>query len=62
MARLTVARRIDAPIDEVWKSWEDFGNIYRFNPGLKHSYLLSDPDRPTGVGSERQCDLAPAAA
>ncbi len=58
MARVTVARRIDSSIEEVWESWEDFGNIYRFNPNLKHSYLLSDPDQPTGVGSERQCDLA----
>ena len=58
MARVTVTRQVEAPVDEVWKSWDDFGNIYRFNPNLRHSQLLSDPDKPTGVGSERQCDFA----
>ena len=58
MARVTVAKRIAAPVDAVWRSWEDFGNVYRFNPNLKFSRLLSDPGQPTGVGSERQCDLA----
>ena len=58
MARVTVTRRINAPIEDVWKTWDDFGNIFRFNPNLKHSRLLSDPGKPTGVGTERQCDFA----
>ena len=57
MARLTVAKRIDAPIEAVWASWDDFGNIDRFNPHVRHSRLLSDAEKPTGVGSSRQCDL-----
>ncbi len=58
MAKLTLAKRVDAPIEEVWASWNDFGDIYKFNPSLKHSRLLSDKNQPTGVGSERHCDLA----
>ena len=58
MARVTVAKRIDAPVEAVWHSWEDFGNVYRFNPNLKHSRLLSGPAGAIGIGSERHCDLA----
>ena len=58
MAILTVAKNVDAPIGEVWESWADFGNIYRFNPNLKHSRLLSDASEPVGVGSTRHCDMA----
>ena len=58
MARLTLSKRIDAPIEEVWDSWADFGNIYRFNPTLRHSRLLTDATEPTGIGTTRHCDLA----
>lgn len=58
MATVTVSKNVNASLQEVWQSWENFGDIYKFNPSLKHSYLLSDEGKPTGVGSERQCDLA----
>jgi hypothetical protein len=53
MATLTVSKQVDASVQDVWATWEDFGNIYKFNPVLKHSHLLSDSSEPTGVGSER---------
>ena len=58
MAKVTVSKRIDAPVEDVFSSWDDFGNIYRFHPGLSSSHLLSDAAAPTGVGTERQCNLA----
>lgn len=58
MARVTVSKRIDATIDEVWKSWDDFGNIYKFNPSVTSSTLLNDEGKPTRVGTKRQCDLS----
>ena len=58
MATLTISKHVDAPVQDDWNSWDDFGNIYKFNPALKHSRLLSDEKVPTGVGSERHCDMA----
>lgn len=58
MATVTLSKRIDAPLADVWESWNDFGNIYKFNPTLKHSHLLSDVAKPIGIGSERHCDFA----
>ena len=56
MAYVTVNRTINAPIETVWESWDDFGGIYKFNPNLKYSRLL-DGSQPTGEGAKRQCDI-----
>ena len=43
MADVTVKRRIKAPVQEVFASWNnEFGDIYKFNPNLNSSHLLSD--------------------
>ncbi|MEL6640751.1 MAG: SRPBCC family protein [Pseudomonadota bacterium] len=55
MATVSVDRVIDAPVAEVWKSWDDFGNISVFHPLLKSSHLLGA--QQTGKGATRQCDL-----
>jgi len=56
MAKITASRTVDASIATVWNSWDDFGNIYKFNPNLKFSKIVGGtPER--GLGSERQCDL-----
>jgi len=56
MAKVKVSRIVDASMETVWNSWDDFGNIYKFNPNLKFSKIIGGtPDR--GLGSERQCDL-----
>lgn len=57
MAKVTVSKRVDATIEEVWKSWDDFGNIYKFNPSVTHSKLLNNEKTPTRVGTKRQCDF-----
>lgn len=58
MAKVTVFKKVDAGLADVWSTWDDFGNIYKFNPSLKNSYLLDSEVTSTGVGSERHCDFA----
>jgi uncharacterized protein YndB with AHSA1/START domain len=56
MPHVTVTRTIDAPVSEVWATWDDFANIDKFNPNLNRSFLIGD-NGPTGLGATRQCDL-----
>ncbi len=57
MAKVSITRTVDAPLDKLWASWDDFGAIYRFNPNLNGSFILDGSAR-TGLGAERQCDLS----
>ena len=57
MAQVILSRRVNASMTEVWASWNDFGNIYKFNPNVSDSRLLTDESTPTRVGTRRQCDL-----
>ncbi len=60
MPEFTISRDIDAPIETVWQVLDDFGDIQRWSPGVKHSELTS-----TGVvaeGTTRHCDFAPFGA
>lgn len=57
MAKVTVTQIVNAPLENVWASWDDFGNIADFNPNLKSSHLLKNGIE-SGVGAKRQCDLA----
>lgn len=57
MPDFTINRHIDAPIDIVWDVLDDFGDIQRWNPGVRASGLTSDG--PVGAGSTRHCDLVP---
>lgn len=56
MPSVTLTKTVDAPVSEVWKSWDDFGNIDKFNPNLKRSFLIGN-NGETGLGATRQCDL-----
>jgi uncharacterized protein YndB with AHSA1/START domain len=56
MPHVTVTRTIDAPVSEVWASWDDYANIDKFNPNLNRSFLIGD-NGTTGLGATRQCDL-----
>lgn len=58
MSKVIVSKRVNASVEDVWRSWDDFGNIYKYNPNLKASRLLSSADTPTRVGTLRQCDMA----
>lgn len=55
MQTIKVSKVIDAPIEAVWDSWDDFGNIAKFNPNLSASRLLSR--NQTGQGAQRECAL-----
>lgn len=47
---------INEPLSKVWESWDRFGEIARFNRGLRASALI--PGSPaTGKGARRRCDL-----
>lgn len=56
MPEIILKKTIDAPVADVWASWDDYANIQKFNPNLAASYLVGDT-QPTGLGAERQCDL-----
>ena len=56
VTKIVVEETVNAPIAEVWKSWDDFGSIARFAPNLKASYLLEGSAK-TGLGAKRHCDM-----
>lgn len=53
----TITRQIDAPVEKVWEVLHDFGDIQRWNPGVKTSALTSEG--PVTEGSTRSCEFAP---
>lgn len=57
MPEFTIRRQIAAPVDTVWEVLHDFGDIQRWNPGVKTSALTSEG--PVTEGSTRSCDFAP---
>ncbi len=57
MPEFTITRQIPARVEKVWAVLDDFGNIARWNPGVKASTLTSAG--PVGEGSTRHCDFAP---
>lgn len=56
MAKVEIKRTINAPVAKVWESWNDYGNIDKFNPNLNRSFLIEGSGE-TGLGAKRQCDL-----
>lgn len=57
MAEVVVEQIVEAPLTEVWASWDAFADIAKFNPLLKGSYLL-EKSAKTGLGAQRQCDFS----
>ena len=60
MTEFTINRHINAPVETVWKIIDDFGDIQRWNGGVKASELTSDG--PVSAGSTRHCDFVPFGA
>ncbi|WP_422378181.1 SRPBCC family protein [Roseibium sp.] len=54
MAELVVTQTVKAPLAELWRSWDRFDEIYRFNPVINQSPLLPR-STATGLGAERVC-------
>ena len=55
MATVTVHEQINAPPALVWAVLANFPDVYRWNPGVEHSYATSE--NPTGANATRRCDL-----
>ena len=58
MKTLSYKIDIDATPEVVWDIIADFGGVYRYSPGVKHSQTLSSHNQ--GLGADRICHLAPA--
>jgi ribosome-associated toxin RatA of RatAB toxin-antitoxin module len=57
MHTITVKKFVNAPLNCVWESWDDFGRIERFHPDVSESRLLGDTSSTVGVGTRRECEL-----
>ncbi len=55
MGSFTAQIKIDAPKERVWEVLADLGNIYKWNPGVVHSYSTSE--EPGGEEATRHCDV-----
>jgi uncharacterized protein YndB with AHSA1/START domain len=55
--KVVVEEIVAAPIEQVWKTWDDFGVVARFAPNLKKSFLEQGSAK-TGLGAKRHCDMA----
>ena len=60
MPEFTITRMINAPVEAVWEVLDDFGDIQRWNPGVKSSALTSSG--PVAEGTSRHCDFSPIGA
>ena len=56
MGSFATSVRIDAPQARVWEVLSDRGSIYKWNPGITHTYTTSDV--AAGEDATRHCDLA----
>ncbi len=55
MAHFSTQIRINATKEKVWEVLADFGGIYRWNPGVRHSYSTSEDNH--GLLATRHCEL-----
>ncbi len=55
MAHFSTQIRINATKEKVWEVLADFGGIYRWNPGVRHSYSTSESSH--GLLATRHCEL-----
>ncbi len=53
MHSITVKREMKNNVEAVWKVLDDYGTVYRYNPAVESSELLSD--KKTGLGARRVC-------
>ncbi len=54
MAEVVVTQVVNAPLADLWHSWDNYDEIYRFNPVINQSPLLPGSAQ-TGIGAERIC-------
>ena len=56
MPNIQVEKFVNAPLADVWKTWDNYGEVAAFHPGVEKSYLLED-SAPSGKGAKRRCDF-----
>ena len=55
MAHFSAQIRINATKEKMWEVLADFGEIYRWNPGVRNSYSTSESGH--GLLATRHCEL-----
>jgi len=55
MHSVNVTREMSSDAVTIWKSLDDFGSVYKYNPGVKSSETLGN--KKTGLGARRQCNF-----
>ena len=55
MSTFSTRIQINAPKEKVWEVLAELGDVYKWNPGVSHSYSTSESSQ--GEGVTRHCDL-----
>lgn len=55
MSNFSAHIKINAPKEQVWAVLSDLGSIYKWNPGVAHSYSTSESNGCEGA--TRHCDI-----
>ncbi len=55
MSNFSAQIKINASKEQVWAVLSDLGSIYKWNPGVSHSYSTSESSG--GEGATRHCDI-----
>ena len=53
MHNITVKRELKNNVETVWKVLDNYGAIYKYNPGVESSKILGE--KKTGLGASRVC-------
>lgn len=57
MATFNRQKIVNATKEDVWKVISNYGDIYKFNPVVRKSYITSSQNQ--GIGATRVCELFP---
>jgi hypothetical protein len=60
MPSISAAVDLPVPVQDVWATYADFGNVQQWSPIVAKSYLTSQATE--GIGVARHCDLLPRGA
>lgn len=55
MHYVTVKKEMNNNVDTVWHVLDDYGTVYKYNPGVETSEILGEKN--TGLGAHRVCNF-----
>ncbi len=55
MHSITVKREMNNNVEAVWHVLDDYGTVYKYNPGVETSEILGE--KRTGLGARRVCNF-----